>query len=282
MIQQNSLTVSTKNGLRGRVTPCLRVAALSLVTVFFVTFLAVNVRAQASKQTENAKPASKVRHRLRITDGDIMGVSLKADKAKMTDIAADLAKRLHAPVSVGPSLKTEALTVDFADLTFEPAMALIAPRVLVDYEIRANAKPKALAIYLMGLDDPDPAKNETVKSQTETLMIEGNTEDISSSSTEALDDPLQVDLENNLLTIRSKKQPLLAVILTVAEVLEVPTEIRYESTEMVDTVIKDTPFEDAITRLSPDIRLYVRADLTRSTRVPLRVRLVAPEKAEVQ
>jgi len=282
VIQQNSLTVSTNQASRGSVTLYSRAAAFALVVVTSLGFLAMNAYAQTSKQPGNTRPASKQRHRLRITDGDIMGVSLKADKAKMTEIAADLAKRLRTPVNLGPSLKTEALTVEFVDLTFESAMALIAPRVLVDYEIRANAKPKALAIYLMGFDDPDPAKNETVQSPSEAMMFEGNTEDEPASSTEPQDDPLQVDLENNLLTIRSKKQPLIAVILTIAEVLEVPTEIKHESREIIDTVIKDTPFEDAITRLSPDIRLYVRADLTRWTRMPLRVRLVAPEKVEVQ
>ena len=199
----------------------------------------------------------------------------------MTDIAVDLSKHLRAPVSVGPSLKKEALTVEFTDLTFEPAMGLIAPRVVVDYEIRANAKPKILGIYLMGFDDPDPAKNETVKSSSEAIMFEGNTEDEAPlGDTES--DPLQVDLDDNFLTIKSNKQPLIAVLLTIAEVLEVPADIRFESAEIIDTVIKDTPFEDAIVRLSPNVRLYVRSDLSKSLRTPLRISLVRPvEKTEV-
>lgn len=281
MIHKNSLTVSATESARGRISLYLRVVAFALFLISYAALLPTDANAQGPKQPGAARPANK-KHRLRITDGDIMGVSLKADKARMTDIASDLSKRLRTPVALGPSIKTEALTVEFADLSFEPAMALIAPRVSIDYEIRANAKPKMLAIYLMGFNDPEPAKNETVKSSSEAMMIEGNTEDEPGSSVDAQDDPLQVDLDDTLLTIRSKKQPLIAVILTIAEVLEVPAEIKHESTEIIDTVIKDTPFEDAITRLSPNIRVYVRADLTRSTRMPLRVRLVAPEKAEGQ
>jgi hypothetical protein len=110
------------------------------------------------------------------------------------------------------------------------------------------------------------------------MIIEGNTEDTAEASNiESQEDPLQVDLDdNNLLTIKSKKQLLAAVVLTIAEVLEVPAEIKYESPEIVNTVIKDTPLEDAITRLSPNIRLYVRADLNRSERTPLRLTVVPP------
>lgn len=235
------------------------------------------------KQPGPAKPAAKKKHRLRITEGDMMVVSLKADKAKMTDVAADLSKRLRTPVILGPSLKQAAITVEFADLLFEPAMALVAPRVFVDYEIRASAKPAMLGIFLLGEDDPDPDKNALVKSSSQALMMEGNTEDepaLSEFDREA--DPLQVDLDDNFLTIRSKKQPLIAVVLTIAEVLEIPAEIRYESSEIIDTVLKDTSFEDAITRLSPNIRLYFRSDLRRSTKMPLRIALVPPvEKTEV-
>lgn len=284
MIQKKSLTVSLTKAAHGTVPLYPRVVAFVFLIVTYAVFLPIDVHAQAPKQPGTSRPTKKS-HQLRITDGDIMGVSLKAEKARMTDIAADLAKRLNTSVRVGPSLQKEALTVEFADLSFDPAMGLIAPRVFVDYEIRSNAKPKMLAIYLMGFEDPEPAANETVKSSSEAIMIEGNTEDEPASPVDYEADPLQVDRDDNFLTIRSKKQPLIAVVLTIAEVLEVPAEIRYESTEIIDTVIKDTPFEDAIIRLSPNIRLYVRANLGKSIRTPLRLSLVPPvppvEKTEV-
>jgi hypothetical protein len=161
----------------------------------------------------------------------------------------------------------------------EPAMSLLAPHVYIDYEIRADAQPKVLGIFLMGQDDPDPAKNAIVQGSSEAMLIEGNTEDTAEQSeVQRDDDPLQVDLKDNHLTIKSEKQPLAVVVMTIAEVLGVPAEIKYDSNEIVDTEIKDTPFEDAIARISPNIRLYVRADLTRSQRTPLRLALVPPAK----
>jgi hypothetical protein len=243
-------------------------------------FLAVDVEAQGQTQPQSAaRPAPKKKFRLRITKGYITGVSLKADKVRMTEIALELSKRLGARVILGPTMTKEAITVEFYELPLEPALRLLAPRVYLDYEIRANAQPTLLGIFLMGHDDPDPARNAVVQGSSEAMLIEGNTEDTAEQSeVQRPEDPLQVELDDNNLTIKSKKQPLVAVVMTIAEVLGVPAEIKYDSNELVDTEIKDTPFEDAIPRLSPNIRLYVRADLTRSQRTPLRLALVSPAK----
>lgn len=278
MTQQNPFAVASKSTTAWRVSPYLRIMFFALLIAASGIFLAPDARPQGQTQPQSAaRPAPKKKYRLRITEGDIIGVSLKADKARMTEIAADLSKRLGTRVILGPSLTKEAITVEFVDLTLEPALRMLAPRVYIDYEIRANAQPTLLAIFLMDQDDPDPAKNAVVQGSSEAMLIEGNTEDNpEQSEVQRDDDPLQVDLDDNYLTIKSKKQPLAAVVLTIAEVLGVPAEIRYDSNEIVDTEIKDTPFEDAIARLSPNIRLYVRADLTRSRRTPLRLALVRP------
>jgi hypothetical protein len=258
----------------------LRIMFFALLIATPGIFLAVDVRAQGQTQPQSAaRPAPKKKYRLRITKGYITGVSLKADKVRMTDIAVELSKRLGARVILGPTMTKEAITVEFIDLPLEPALRLLAPRVYLDYEIRANAQPTLLGIFLMGQDDPDPARNAVVQGSSEAMLIEGNTEDTAEQSeVQRADDPLQVELDDNNLTIKSKKQPLVAVVMTIAEVLGVPAEIKYDSNELVDTEIKDTPFEDAIPRLSPNIRLYVRADLTRSQRTPLRLALVSPAK----
>jgi type II secretory pathway component GspD/PulD (secretin) len=262
------------------VSPYLRIMFFALLIATSGAFLTVAARPQGQTLPQSAaKPAPKKKFRLRITKGYLTGVSLKADKAKMSEIAADLSKRLGARVILGPTMSKEAITVEFYDLPLEPALRLLAPHVYLDYEIRANAQPTLLAIFLMGQDDPDPAKNAVVQGSSEAMLIEGNTEDTAEeSAVQGDDDPLQVDLEDNHLTIKSKKQPLAAVVMTIAEVLGVPAEIKSDSNEIVDTVIKDTPFEDAIARISPNIRLYVRADLTRSQRTPLRLVLVPPAK----
>lgn len=286
MNQPNPFAVVNESTESLRLSPYLRVMFLALLLAASGIFLAIDARPQEQNSPAQpggaAKPVAKKKFRLRITKGYMTGVSLKADKAKMTDLAADLSKRLGAQVILGPAMKKEALTVEFYDLTLEPALRLLAPRVYIDYEIRANAQPTLLGIFLMGYDDPNPAATAVVQGSSESLMIEGNTEDpTEEAEVKPEDDPLQVDLDGNHLTIKSKKQPLAAVVLTIAEVLGVPVEIKYDSNEIVDTEIKDTPFEDAITRLSPNIRLYVRADLNKSQRTPLRLRLVPPPAAKV-
>lgn len=275
MIHNNPITVNGTKVSVGRVSAHALLMFVAILVAASASSLRVNAMPQQPVRPAAAKSRPKQTYRLRITEGHIIGVSLKANKTRMTEIAAALSKRLGAQVVLGTSVSKEAITVEFADLTLETAMALLAPRVFIDYEIKANAPPAPLGIFLLGQDDPEPAKNATVKSSSEALMFEGNTEDEPAQS-EADADPLQVDLDDNFLTIKSKKQLLIAVILTIAEVLEVPAEIRYESTEMVDVTIKDMPLESAIPALSPNIRLYVRADLSKSLRMPLRVALVPP------
>lgn len=279
MTHENPFAIASKSNAALMVSVYMRVIFFALLIATSGTFLIVAARPQGQTQPVAAKPAPKKKFRLRITKGYVTGVSLKADKAKMSEIAADLSKRLGARVILGPTMSKEALTVEFYDLPLEPALRLLAPRVYLDYEIRANAQPTLLGIFLMGQDDPDPAKNAVVQGSSEAMLIEGNTEDTpEQSEVQRDDDPLQVDLNDNHLTIKSKKQPLAVVVMTIAEVLGVPAEIKYDSNEIVDTEIKDTPFEDAIARISPNIRLYVRADLTRSQRTPLRLALVPPAK----
>jgi hypothetical protein len=272
MIHQNSFAVTA--GTARKLSPSFRVR---LLAVLLVTFQGLAIYARPLGQTQTpsaAKPAAKKKFRLRITKGHLTGVSLKADKASLTEIAADLSKLLAAPVSLGPTMQKQIITVEFADIPLEPAMRLLAPRVFMDYEIRADAQPKLLGIFLVGQDDPDPAKDAIVQGSSQALLFEGNTEETVEQP--VAEEPLQVDLEDDNLTIKSKKQPLIALLITIADVLGVPAEIKYESNEIVDTVIKNTPFEDAIPRLSPNIRLYVRADLTRSERTALRLVLIQP------
>lgn len=231
------------------------------------------------KAPANTKPPVK-RYQLKITEGYVIGVSLKAKNAKMSEIAADLAKQLGAKVILGPSLQRDLLTVEFVDLPFEPAMQLLSPHTYIDYEIRANAQPKPLGIFLFGNDDPVPATNAVVTGDSQSLMIEGNTEDDTSGPDDDEDLALQVDFEKDSLTVNSKRQPLAAVVLEIADAVGVPAEIRGDSTEIVSTEMKQVPLEDAIKRLSPNLRLYVRADLNRSQRTPLRLVLIAPPPAE--
>ena len=77
----------------------------------------------------------------------------------------------------------------------------------------------------------DPSVSAVVQGASQAMLIEGNTED-------PLNNHQQTTTLCKLVRRRQphdqiKKQPLTAVILTVAEVLSVPAEIRYDSTEIV-------------------------------------------------
>ena len=280
MSHHNSFVVASESTAASSRSMYLRGVLFALLISTSGFFLVVDAKAQPQNSPTPPQGASKTspkkRHRLRITKGEIIGLSLKADKAKMSEIAADLAKRLGVQVILGPNMAKETITVEFYDLPLEAALRLLVPRVYIDYEIKENAQPVRLGIFLSDSNDPEPAATAVVQGSSQAMMIEGNTEDTPNSVENSDNDPLQVELDENHLTIKSKKQPLVVVVLTIAELLGVPAEIKYESAEIVDTEIKDTPFEDAITRLSPNIRLYVRVDLTRSKRTALRLTLVPP------
>jgi hypothetical protein len=236
-----------------------------------------------AKTPATTKPAVK-RYQLKITEGYVTGVSLKAKNAKMSEIAADLEKQLGAKVILAPSLQKDLVTVEFVDLPFEPAMQLLSPHTYIDYEIRANAQPKPLGIYLYGNNDPVPATDAVVTGDSQGMLIEGNTEDDTTGPGSDDDTDLQVDFEKDYLTVTSKHQRLAAVVLEVADAIGVPAEIRGDSTEFLTTEFKQVPIEDGVKRLSPNVRFYVRADLNRAQRTPLRLVLIVPppEKAGTQ
>ena len=280
MSHQNSFAVACESTAASRRLVYLRGVFFLLLISTAGLFIRVdgNPRAQNSPAPPQgaSRTTPKKRYKLRITKGEIIGISLKANKAKMSEIAADLSKRLGAQVILGPNMAKEAITTEFYDLPLEAALRLLVPRVYIDYEIKENAQPVMLGVLLLDSNDPEPAASAVVQGSSEAMMFEGNTEDAPDPVENTADDPLQVESDDNHLTIKSKKQPLVVVVLTIAELLGVPAEVKYDSTEIVDTEIKDTPFEDAITRLSPNIRLYVRADLTRSKRTALRLALLPP------
>jgi hypothetical protein len=287
MTQPHNFATASESHARRRVSIYFQILFSVCLILTAGTQLGVQANSQAGVQEKaqplgSRKPAPKKKYRLRISKGDMTGISLKANDAKMSEIAAELSKKLDTRVILGPRMAKLALTVEFYDLLLEPGLRLMAPRVYIDYEVRADAQPKIVGIFLQTEEDPVPASNAIVQGGAEAFLIEGSTEDTGEAAENTTDDdPLHVELDGNLLTVKSKKQPLAAVLLTIAEVLGVPAEIRYEGKEIVDTSLKDIPFEDAIARLSPNVRVYFRADLTRSQRIPLRLALVPPPAPKV-
>jgi hypothetical protein len=219
-------------------------------------------------------PAAQPAFTLTVTREGGTFVNLKARNAKLADVAAELGRQLKAKVIVGAALKDETITAEFAGTPVEPAALIMAPRVYVDYEVRRDTQPVALGIYLLGLDDPDPPSTAVVQGTSQGIMMAGHTEDTGEPPKDA---PLRITYKGGRLSVFAKEQPLIAVVLSIAEILGVPAEVKHETREMISTEIKETPMiEETLAGLSDDVRVYVRSSANRLERTLLRIVIVPP------
>ena len=246
---------------------------------------------QTSKEskTAGAKPGAKPPFALTVKTRPLLNISLKAEKAKMSEVAQELSTRLKTPVFLGTERQKELLTTEFSELTLEPALQLLAPTVYVDYEIDTGSAepPKALAIYLFDTNQGEPPLSAVVNGSMQSMLIEGNTEDGVEPKTEeeknkVEEQPLRISFKENLLSVKAKKQPLPLVLLKIGEELGIPVEIQDQNISIVDKEISKLPVEDVVRQLSPHIRLFVRADLTHAERRALRLVLAESPKTTGQ
>lgn len=224
------------------------------------------------KKTGPVKPAFVVS----VKTEPILNVSLKAEKAKLAEIGQALSKKLKIPVFVASSIEKELVSTEFSELTLEPAMQLLAPAVYIDYEIHtgSGAQPRALGVFFYGANEPEPSVTAVVKGSTQSLLIEGDTEEgveAEEDTKKEEEEPLKVSFANSLMSVKAKKQPLAVVLLKIGEELGIPVDIQSEAQEIVDIDLSKMPVEDVIRRLSPNIQLFLRADLSRAERRALRL-----------
>jgi hypothetical protein len=232
----------------------------------------------------DSKTAPKPAFTLNVKTKPILNISLNAEKAKLAEIRDALAKRLKIPVFLGPAMEKEVISTEFSELTLEPAMQLLAPHVYIDYEIMTGVgtQPRPLGIFLYG-SEAEPPSTAVVQSPTQALLIEGDTEEGVEPQNEEErkrreEQPLRITFANNTLSVKSKKQPLILVLLKIGEQLSIPVDIQYQSPEIVDLEFANLPAEDAIRQLSPSVQMFVRGDLTKSQRRLLRLVLPDPTK----
>jgi hypothetical protein len=267
-------------------------AAGTILTVLvclasFTTAVAQKPATPADAKKE-AKAPAKQPFELSVKTRPILNISLKADKAKVAEVAQELSKRLKTPIFLGPERQDELLTIEFSELTLEPALQLMSPTVYVDYEIdTGSATPKPLGIYFYDANQGEPPLTAVISNSTQSMLIEGNTEDGVEPADEEEkkkleEQPLRITFQDNLLSVKAVKQPLSLVLLKIGEQIGIPVDIQQPSEHVVDTQISKLPVEDVVRQLSPNIRLFLRADLTRAERRALRLVLAEPLKANQQ
>jgi hypothetical protein len=158
----------------------------------------------------------------------------------------------------------------------------MSPTVYVDYEIDTGSgePPKPLGIFFYDANQSEPPATAVVTGTGQSMLIEGNTEDGVQPEGEEpkKEESLLITYENKLLSVKAKKQPLSLVLLKIGEELGIPVDIQTQNLAEIDAEISKLPVEDVVRQLSPHIRLFVRADLTRAEKRALRLVYAEPIK----
>ena len=241
----------------------------------------------AQAQPAAAKPKDdQPFHRLRVSKDVPATISLKSKDARLTEVAAELERKLKVPVVLSNLMQKQKLTVDFANLPLEGAARLLAPQVYIDYEVSGDAgtQQKPVGIYLHGMNEPPPDITAVVQGDSEAILIEGNTEDgvedSGSAKSKEEEQPLRVKVERSQVSVRARKQPLTAVLYEIASKVDIPFEMKYESSELVDVDFNNYSIDQVVRSLSPNIRLYMRTNLLSYEITPLRLVLVPPANTQ--
>lgn len=260
------------------------------LTFLTLAFLLVSVAGASAQQAPDQKPDQKAEKKkpayvLTVKTRPILNISLKAEKASVAEVAHELSTRLKVPIFLGPQRQNEKISIEFSELTLEPALQLMSPTVYVDYELDTGSAnpPKPLGIFFYDENQGEPPASAVVSGANQTMLIEGNTEDGVEPETDEdkkkeEEQPLRVHYENYMLTVKAKKQPLPVVLVKIGEEIGIPVDIQNENLDPIDVNISKLPVEDAVRQLSPHIKLYYRADLTRAEKRVLRLVLAEPAK----
>ena len=162
---------------------------------------------------------------------------------------------------------------------------MIAPQPYADYEISGDGSTmaKIVALYLYALNEPPPSESAVVRGDSEAILISGDTEEgTERASKEEPETSLSVKIERNQFTVHARKQPLTAVLYEIASKVDIPFEMKYDSSEVVNVDLNNATMEQVVRTLSPNIRLYQRIDLQTYETRPLRLVLAQPTSQTIK
>ena len=238
----------------------------------------------ASAETAKRKEA-KGKFTLKVASGHVRAVDLRANAASVAEIAAKLSKEFDIPVLLSPVMQKARVSIEFEAMPLEGAVRMIAPQPYADYEISGDGSTmaKIVALYLHALNEPPPSESAVVRGDSEAILISGDTEEgTESAAKDEQETSLSVKLERNQFSVLAKKQPLTAVLYEIASKVDIPFEMKYDSSEIVNIDLKNATMEQLVRTLSPNIRLYQRTDLQTYETRPLRLVLAQPTSQTIK
>lgn len=238
----------------------------------------VDKQVPASADKAKSKEA-KGKFTLKVASGPVRAVDLKANAALVAEIAAKLSKEFDIPVLLSPVMQKARVTIEFEGMPLEGAVRMIAPQPYADYEISGDGStlPKIVALYLYALNEPPPSESAVVRGDSEAILISGDTEEgTEQAAKDEKEISLSVKIDRNQFTVRARKQPLTAVLYEIASKVDIPFEMKYDSSEIVNVDLNNATMEQVVRTLSPNIRLYQRTDLQTYETKPLRLVLAQP------
>lgn len=236
-----------------------RMMLVAALATFVGMFLAPNQLA-AQQSTTSPKAATK-KWRVRVKQNGAYFLTVQAREVPLVEIAADLSRRLKAPVVLSRVMQKQLVTVEFADLPLESALQMMAPLPYVHYELRGSSAPVCREVFLNAYNEVAPLPK--FENKNVSFVMQGDTE------ADSKDDPLQVSYKNQRFSISVKKQSLTAVLDRMASLMGVNFSMDEDSEQTIDLDFKDVPLEDVMNYFPPSVHLHLRKDLQRFSSLPL-------------
>ena len=213
--------------------------------------------------------------------GGILGtVSVQAKQIETKAIVERLKAELKIPIEASPVVAQHKVDLALKDASTSTLFFALAPVVFADLELSPGDEPRWTAIHLIGYNEkgPPPAVKQTgfllfagVPVEDGSVSPEEAEAKAASEVARALgaepkdDKPVLVVVvaPDGQVSLKSRKQPLIAILNEVAIKSKVPIDVR-GSVDMtpIDIDIRDVPLRDlgvAIGR--PEVRLIVRRNL---------------------
>jgi hypothetical protein len=266
---------------RAAIVSCLALAPLAQ-SASVSAFQKTEAPAQKGTAAAAEKPAqTKPAWSVKMSKAAPHTFTVKATEAKLSEVVAEISRLVKVPVTLSPVMQKQRVTLDFGGLNLDAMLRMLAPQPVVDYEAGGDdPQPRPLAIYLQALNERPPAPSAEMRSNSEAILIEGDTEEgTERAAKKEEEDPLKVSYANNQLSVRARKQPLSVVLFKIANEVGVPFDLRFESSQIIDVEFDNQPLEQAVRSLSPEVRLYYRQDLQTFQIQPIRLALVSPAAA---